>query len=275
MREIRYVPLDPTGNLTCLVLDPVAEEDRPRVTAALMNRCEQVGYLLPAKDPGAAARLQMMGGEFCGNAAMATAAFLARERGRTEGETEIPLEVSGAAGVVNCRVRRETDTWIGKVEMPPVRKIEKIRVDGRNLTAVELPGMTHLIDCGAAAGKEEAEKLIRRAAEEMNLPAAGLLRWDEAGAYMTPLVYVRESRTLVWETACGSGSTAIAAWKAKSAGHSLTVPVHQPGGVLTVDVETAGEEILSVHLTGRIRIGIQETVCIQTTERKLNACVGF
>ena len=53
MKPVRYVTLDPTGNTTCLVLDPVTEAERPRVTAALMDRCEQVGYLPPPLSPGA------------------------------------------------------------------------------------------------------------------------------------------------------------------------------------------------------------------------------
>ena len=40
MKKIRYVLLNPTGNLTGLVLDPVSPEDRPRITEALMKGCE-------------------------------------------------------------------------------------------------------------------------------------------------------------------------------------------------------------------------------------------
>ena len=53
MKSFRYVRLDPTGNLTCLVLDPVEKAEEPGITARLM------------------------GGEFCGNAAMASACYLA------------------------------------------------------------------------------------------------------------------------------------------------------------------------------------------------------
>ncbi len=75
-KEIRYVLLDPTGNLTCLVLDPVEAGERDRVTALLMDRCEQVGYLMPPTAAGARARLQMMGGEFFVNSSRAAAALL-------------------------------------------------------------------------------------------------------------------------------------------------------------------------------------------------------
>ena len=111
MREIRYVILDPTGNLTALVLDPVSGEERTRITAALMDRCEQVGYLCSPEKPGVRARLQMMGGEFCGNASMAAAVYLAAGDGLQEDrETEIILEVSGADTPVACRARTGMET---------------------------------------------------------------------------------------------------------------------------------------------------------------------
>ena len=157
---IRYVTLNPTGNLTCLVLDPVAEKDRGRVTNALINRCEQVGYLeAPKIYPGCArARLQMMGGEFCGNATMGTAAWLAMQDGLAIGEKEeIVLEVSGAEMPVFCMVCREIQGWTGRVDMPPVLGTEEIQKDGKMFTAVHMTGMTHLIHTGERMKKPEAE----------------------------------------------------------------------------------------------------------------------
>lgn len=247
-KEIRYVLLDPTGNLTCLVLDPVEARDRSGVTERLMDRCEQVGYLMSPARGEARARLQMMGGEFCGNASMAAAAWLALQAGETE--AAVPLEVSGAEGVLTCLVRRAPDsTWQGTVEMPRVLAIEPFRWAGRPLTAVRMPGMVHLI-CLERLAEAEAETLLRGAAEALREPAAGLLQWDEASGTMRPLVLVREAGTMVWETACGSGSTAIGAWRAQRAGTDLETEVRQPGGVLKV--RSAGGRLF---LTGTIRIG--------------------
>ncbi|MBP5727599.1 MAG: hypothetical protein J6Y48_11050, partial [Clostridia bacterium] len=79
MKAYRYVKLDPTGNITCLVLDPVAPEDEKKVTRELLKQCEQVAYLEAPTLPGAVAALRLMGWELCGNAAMAAAALLLRE----------------------------------------------------------------------------------------------------------------------------------------------------------------------------------------------------
>ena len=267
-RGFRYVVLDPTGNLTCLVLDPVAEADRAEVTVRLLNRCEQVGYLVPASDARARARLQMMGGEFCGNATMGTAAFLAERDGLPEGaEKEILLEVSGAGRPLPCRVRREKNGWQGTVAMPRATDIRKIRIGGRNLTAVTMPGIVHLITEERLLDRADAEGLIREAAGQLAEAAIGLLQWEEEKQRMTPLVFVRSAGSLVWETACGSGTAAIAAWKAAEAGANRRVDVRQPGGVLTAEaeVERTGKpgtelKIREIRLTGRIRIGTVEII---------------
>ena len=79
---------------------------------------------------------------------------------------------------------------------------------------------------------------------------------------MTPLVYVRDSGTMVWEQACGSGSSAIAAWTAAKEGRSVHLDIQQPGGVLALDVTTEGKEIRRIELTGKIRIGRPKTIRI-------------
>ena len=70
--EIHFVIADPAGNITAIVKDGVADDDYRSVAAAIMQdpqwKVEQVGFITEPK-VGGEARLQMMGGEFCGNAA--------------------------------------------------------------------------------------------------------------------------------------------------------------------------------------------------------------
>lgn len=263
MNSIRYVTLDPTGNLTCLVLDPVPEENRAAVTAALMSRCEQVGYLQETNAPRAKARLQMMGGEFCGNASMATAAWLAREDGAA-GETVVPLEVSGIGEVLDCRVRPLPDgCWEGTVAMPPVLAVREETVQGRKAALVRLEGIVHLILENQPMEKAEAEAFLRCFAGTVQEPAAGLLLWDSERRFMKPLVLVKESGTLVWETGCGSGTTAVGAWLALRRADGVTrSAISQPGGTILAEAEAADGQIRSVRITGRVRIGKTEQLTL-------------
>ena len=45
MKPVHYVILDPTGNLTALVISWGGKEDEEVITARLMQESEQVAYL--------------------------------------------------------------------------------------------------------------------------------------------------------------------------------------------------------------------------------------
>lgn len=75
--NISYTKIDPAGNITVIVDSFVPREQQSRVASELMkldNSVEQVGFLEKPDDPCCAVRLQMMGGEFCGNASLSAAA---------------------------------------------------------------------------------------------------------------------------------------------------------------------------------------------------------
>ena len=67
---IDYLVADPSGNTTILVLTPVAKAQHSSLAAQLLAlpgiEAEQVGYV--SREAGKPLRVDMMGGEFCGNA---------------------------------------------------------------------------------------------------------------------------------------------------------------------------------------------------------------
>lgn len=99
--NISYTKIDPAGNITVIVDSFVPREQQSRVASELMKRdvtVEQVGFLEKPDDPCCAVRLQMMGGEFCGNASLSAAAVIFSRAGLAEGlYCEELFEVSGAA----------------------------------------------------------------------------------------------------------------------------------------------------------------------------------
>ena len=257
MSAIRYVTMNPTGNLTCLVLDPVPEKERSAVTAALMNRCEQVGYIYMPTQDRKLAHLQMMGGEFCGNATMAAAAWLCREGHLQPGDKRmLTLEVSGANEPVPCQIRAlGADTWEGTVRMPKVLSVSDAEPEAERIAEVRLEGITHLIREGTPLSKSSAENLLLRIAEESDAPAVGLLQWDPVREWMDPLVFVRKSGTLVWESGCGSGSTAIGAWLGMKKEEGRTeICVNQPGGCIRVQAEIRNGRAELITITGKVTL---------------------
>ncbi|MCR4706569.1 MAG: hypothetical protein K5746_01350 [Clostridiales bacterium] len=265
MKTVRYVNLDPTGNLTCLVLDAVEQAEEKEVTRRLMEECEQVAYLEPATLPGSRARARLMGGEFCGNAAMAVACYLADRDGIAMGETRtVPIEMSGAPGILACTVKAVGDSFTGTVPMPPVRGIRRIEGEDYPLAAVALDGIAHLILAGPPFPEDaEAERMLRRLAEERPEDAVGLLLWDGEKNNMRPLVLVKGSGTLVWETGCGSGSAAMGAFLAQEKEQGTAESsVLQPGGVIRVSAACRNGAVESLSITGRVRLGEEKTLIL-------------
>ena len=264
MKTYRYVTLDPTGNLTCLVLDPAEPGDEAALVRELLKQCEQVAFLEPPKRPEAAAGIRLMGGEFCGNAALAAAAWLIRDELEEGAEKTLLLEVSGAADPVLCTVRKTADGFEGTVCMPGIPEISTETLCGIPFSVVRMEGIVHLVCENRTFGPEEAEKLLLRLAEQLPDEAAGLLQWDREARYMKPLVYVRGSGSLVWEHGCGSGSAAVGAMEAfRSGAKQTTVSVNQPGGTIRAAAETEDGAITAVSITGRIRIGEENSIVIQ------------
>ena len=256
MSPCRYVILDPTGNLTALVLDPVVPKAEASLTEALLKFSEQVAYLEPPILPGAEAAIRLMGGEFCGNASMAAAAWLLRDRFTGPEAQTINLQVSGANQPVPCRVEKTATGFRGTVLMPPVLDVQSVRLLDRSFTAVRMEGILHLIDEVAPLNRPTAEALLARLAALLPDEAIGLLRWDRAAGMLVPLVFVRGSGSMVWEHGCGSGSAAVGAFEALRHGEGLTVTdIRQPGGVITVRAEVRNARITSVSITGNIRFG--------------------
>lgn len=258
---ISYVRLDPTGNLTCLVTKMPPEADEAAVTRTLMRECEQVAYLEPPTRPGSRARIRLMGGEFCGNAALACACLLAREDGILPGEERtVPLEVSGAEGVLACTARRTENGFEGTAPMPKIQRVWLEQEGIYTLTAVRMEGILHLIlENEKALKKDAAETLLRRAAETQPDEAVGLLQWDRHRSQMIPLVYVRGSGTLVWETGCGSGSAVVGAREAMRREDGVyELEVWQPGGMIRVTAQVKNGWAEQVSITGRVKIGPEQ-----------------
>jgi len=109
--------LNPGGNVTALINGiPAGRQRRRQINDAVMKsfpRVEQVGFF-----DSAAARLEMAGGEFCGNATRCTAYLM------LEGKPgKIKIRVSGVNQPLAARIDRGGNTW---AQMPlPQTAIEK------------------------------------------------------------------------------------------------------------------------------------------------------
>ncbi|MDR3122609.1 MAG: hypothetical protein LBU16_02375 [Treponema sp.] len=270
--EIRFAKLNPTGNMTILVESPFPREKYGETAARLMAYgslfAEQVGYIEKPASTLSRSRIHMMGGEFCGNAAMSAAALIAFDDGVMGGQkTTISLEVSGAEEILCCEVCPcidEEKTALVTVGMPPVTGIEKrifqFEGDAFETTVVRTQGIVHLLlDTETDAQKpwrSIAERAIMLWNEEMQADALGilLLKKNGTGYAMDPLVYVAGSHSLTWERGCGSGSAALGAclaWKNKA---SVSATIGQPGGSIKVNADYAEKSFGKIAIRGKVKL---------------------
>ncbi len=267
VRTLSFYKLSPGGNPTILVHDNALFNDtdgmpRIRISVArgLMDPdhlgAEQVGFLDTSRS---LPHMEMMGGEFCLNATRSAALVFAlqdllpvvsRKPELLEGE----ITTSGVSGTIRVRVAAPpADSGL----VPAMARDVAVAVPlpdapglfsdcGPGETLVRLPGITHLLlntethplpenPLAAAAAKRTEHGLD---AED----AAGVV-WhtpcqEASGPHrILPVVRVRETGSSIAETACGTGSLALALLLATNGGNVFTV--RQPSGqCITVCLES-------------------------------------
>ena len=250
---MKYYKIDPTGNITLIVSTPVPRERQRDTAVELLSRdpeAEQVGFLEFPENSDCVLRLQMMGGEFCGNASISCAALIAEKRGIER--DSLRLEISGAEAPLSIEVeRRGEHSYSGTVAMPLPKSIDAVRLGEYMLPVVSFSGISHIISEGALT-REEAEANIRRWCGELKAEALGIMLLQNG--QLSPLVYVASTDTAVWENSCASGSTAAAAYLAVREGRSGSCGFAQTGGTLTVGAVLSDGRLTELTLTGSARI---------------------
>ncbi len=253
--KYNYLMADPSGNTTAFVWADFAPDRRAAAARRVMDvlRVEQVAFVHGG-------RMDMMGGEFCGNASRSFALVQALYRGEgvfsalREPRVET-VAVSGADHPLEVTLRRKDGRLWAAVEMPLPTAILPLEdaVLGR-CTLVQYPGISHFMLENIPwqeAHLSAARRLLRR-----NVPPGpardcfGLL-YVHSGR-MRPLVCVEATRTRVWESSCASGTCAVAAAQAFSAKATADLELFQPGGSLTTKAEWREGRLAALMLEGPV-----------------------
>ncbi len=251
--KLNVLRANPAGNITLFVLDPVPVGDRAGIAARVMalpgSDVEQVGYLCPPV-MGGAGRMEMAGGEFCGNATRAFGMLTAKKMGELP---RVLVEVSGCEGPVAVDVDWSNRT--ARAQMPLPRCVRRAEVDGHPGTLVDLGGIAHLVVEDVPPSLElfnQAEPLLQGIP---GLEAYGVIFLESEGGTMTPLVKVPSAGTLVWEGSCGSGSLAAAVAQSQSGPNGPFIRAYvQPAGVVEAAVAREGGRIVSAWIGGPVRL---------------------
>lgn len=259
-REYTVAVLDPAGNVTAIVCSDVPAAERARVAAQILRLpelgIEQVAFLTEPRS-GGEIRLEMMGGEFCGNA-LRCAGFYQALRNGEQGESCVLAEISGADGVQP--VMADTAEGTASTVMPLPLSVQPAGWADVKAARVTFAGITHfVIDCA-----QPDETLVQRAiAAAPEASAVGAIFLDRAHGSIKPVVFVRETASCVAENSCASGSVATAVVLTADFADGITeIGIGQPGGTLEVGVQRTDGAVTGLSIGGAVRLTQTLTVTL-------------
>jgi len=245
---------DPAGNITIFVLDEVQPSERAGIASKIMAldelKAEQVGFLTAPRSGDCAVRLEMMGGEFCGNASRALGLYLAQKSGSSG---SFRVEVSGCEYPVEVTADLENGT--ASAAMPLPKNVESFILSGIDCTRVDLDGISHLVtEC------DHPDRRMIMASDELfahddSIAAYGTMFFDKYSMSMIPFVRVKATGSLVREGSCGSGTVAAAAsLYLASVDGKRSFSIAQPSGTITAELEKRGGKYSAVTIGGAVML---------------------
>lgn len=253
--------------MTIFVTDPVPKELYKDISKQLMQYTnihgEQVGFLTSSKEDEKIIKLDMMGGEFCGNASRSLGALLVYNNypyiKQKENFYEVKLQCSGYDKVLNCEVN-PTDAlniYYSKIDMPVPNNIKSEKLENYQIYKVEFSGIYHfVVNSNEIENEDEFFELIKNTMEEnySDYDAFGIMFYNFNKNYLKPLVYVKATDSLFWEKSCASGTSAVVSALAYEKKENVCINIRQPGGELEATANYSGEKINNITIKGTVEI---------------------
>ncbi len=211
------------GNPTAIVVaSNLGRDNYPIINGEIQRQypeVEQVGFY---EEEDNRPKLQMAGGEFCGNATRSFACLL---KEFYPDRDSFDFYVSGYEGPVSARVEEVSDgDYFCQAELGEMPcRIERKSFQGVYFKVVDLGGITHIVvqeDDYSFCDNNYARQVEKvRTQLGVDNSAVGVLWIKEVRdlIYMKPVVWVKDIDTCYYETSCGSGSIAVALEKGRDA----------------------------------------------------------
>lgn len=208
--NIKYQLISTAGEVTAVITVPVIKRVQANLARRIMeagSSVEQVVFLDAEKNQTIPS-LRMMGGELSVNGTAAAAYVVMEKRSRRS----IIIRIATLNNPVTAMLNDNTVSVLFPSSLVKRRKENVVTLRGINYRIV--PGLP----------KDRKVTVTQRAllAKLANTaPASGLIYYE--GDTIAPLIYVKATRSYVWEQACGSGSIAFSLYSGIS-------NIRQPSG---------------------------------------------
>lgn len=238
----------PSGNPTILVRGLREKKDKKQINDFLLEKysfVEQVGFISEDRY-----RLEMAGGEFCGNATRCAIYYYLDGK-----DGNITIDVNGImldGGIKDGKVWVTMPVYKGN----PADSVTFVAP----YTIIRMDGITHVVIQQEIQHKDEqlAKDSAYAIMEELNLfcePACGVMfiKYEDKGISLMPVVYVRDINTFFFETACGSGTTAVGIYNSVANNCDTDLDVMQPSGeTIHVNIRYRNSIIENAVISGKV-----------------------
>lgn len=250
--ELSIIVANPAGNITIFVMDDVPDTQYAAIASMLLGdnrfKAEQVAFCTKPK-MGGDGRIEMMGGEFCGNATRSYGYLL--NRMLPKNPEKVRVEISGA----DCPLEVIVDATQGRCEtqMPLPAGETIIKYAEEVFSVMCFDGIAHIIVPGAPRKKAFVEGLIAELRSIADSSAYGVMFVD--GDNMVPVVYVCETDSMIWESSCGSGTMAVASLGAiQQQDGGYCCALRQPGGIIEAKATAKQGKVINCVMGGPISL---------------------
>ena len=253
-KEFTYYLFSPSGNDTALVegidIDEYTKKILNDKIMEIHPNIEQVGFISLDKY-----KLEMAGGEFCGNATRCAAYYYLKGK-----SGEIEIDISN-----NMRIKAGVDS-AGKAwsQMPVYTGKDFIRVVDNGIYEIIMKGIKYIIlekevSKSYLLDKKNLKSNAINLLKKYNIKEAeaiGIIFLEEVKEKVKihPVVWVKKINTLFYETACGSGTTAVAILQAVKNNCSQNIDVVQPSNQeITAKIILNKGKIENAYILGNIK----------------------
>lgn len=242
----------PSGNPTALVIGIIKDSKiRKQINDILMKKydfIEQVGFI---NDDINKPELLMAGGEFCGNATRSAIKYYLNN---TKGE--IKIKVSGVPRKLLGGIDNDNNVWL---DMPIIKGDYKksIKIINKTRMIIKLLGITHVVieeDVIDNNIKEYAYNILKEY-DLLDEEASGVMFITKTknNIKLKPVVYVRDINTLFYETACGSGTTAVGIYESIKDNCDIDIDIIQPSKkIINVKTKIKNRKLINVRISGEV-----------------------
>lgn len=251
---VDYSIYRPAGNDTAFVFKmDYTQAQMKLINNAIMAKhpnVEQVGFIDLSGKP----ELQMAGGEFCGNATRSAAFIYLKGK---QGNLQMTVN---SKDVINAGVDASGKAWC---EIPLCNGTDVFTEIEPGIHVIKMKGMVTVVvqeqkakyylenrDNLKAIGMDFIKKYNLQCSE-----AVGIMFCErESGKIkINPIVWVNSIDTLFYETACGSGTTAVCMVEAYLKKQSQKIDVLQPSGlVITANITYSEGEVVKATISGNV-----------------------